>query len=919
MKTTTARSLRSLPTLLLVWGCSSVSLLAQTNQTITGNLSVVGISDFGGNPDFNGNSLSFGSRNAPLSTTPGAIWTYADGTTPQITWSANQTGLTWLWHSGTSPQFRVDGTNTLGLFVPGATTPAITLNPAGPSTFAQGLTVTGAFTASGGLSSSGGTVNGGATGLTLNSGGTNQNIILTPNGTGVTTTARPLRVTNNTTSTSSSTGALTVAGGLGVAGALNVGATSSTARLTVAGTSNTNAASAANFTDSTGNSLLLVRNDGNVGIGTATPSTKLQVKGGAIQQITAFDNWSGIYLDAVSDQPKVGFRVSDNSERFRVAFQGVNTASERLAFVKTLSGENEVLSVLATGNVGIGTTAPVSRLTLAGGGNPNPNTGAEMDYVGQNLTFRGVNAGGTFTLGGVKMVQPNGYFVDAADMVFSTASGGVLNEVLRINRGGNVGIGTKTPSAKLDVTGDAKVSGTLSVGGQAVVTANQLSNYATTAQVAPYAKPTALYNNSGTAISSVGTDGKVNFASGLTAGLSASASGSNSTAIGGSASASGNYSSSIGHSTNASGLHSTAMGTATTASGYSSTTMGFLTTASGDHSTAMGYRTTANAYGSTVIGMMNVIRPENNPSYGMPTNDLFVIGNGYLYNNEEYEYSNAFSVKYNGETYIQGNLGIGTPAPTAKLEVSGDAKVTGTLTVGGQPVVTANQLGSYVTTAQVTTQLAPYATATQVTTQLGNYQLANGSGAGLTALNADQLTTGSLPPARVAVGSLPLSALATDPVARANHTGTQPWSTLTATPTTVSGYGITDALTASSALNADRLSAGTLPIARIAALSVTNDKLATNPLARANHTGTQVWSTITNTPTTVSGYGITDAVTKTATGDVTVTGATTLQGATSVTAPLTINAPVTFVNSNPAHRVTGLRVEPAGDIPMLTP
>lgn len=34
-------------------------------------------------------------------------------------------------------------------------------------------------------------------------------------------------------------------------------------------------------------------------------------------------------------------------------------------------------------------------------------------------------------------------------------------------------------------------------------------------------------------------------------------------------------------------------------------------------------------------------------------------------------------------------------------------------------------------------------------------------------------------------------------------------------------------------------------------------------LARANHTGTQGWSTITSTPTTIAGYGITDAYTKT--------------------------------------------------------
>jgi hypothetical protein len=109
-----------------------------------------------------------------------------------------------------------------------------------------------------------------------------------------------------------------------------------------------------------------------------------------------------------------------------------------------------------------------------------------------------------------------------------------------------------------------------------------------------------------------------------------------------------------------------------------------------------------------------------------------------------------------------GKVGIGTSTPTAKLDVAGDAKVSGTLTVGGQSVATTNQLAKYATTAQVSTQLAPY-------------QLAAGSGAGLTALNASALTTGTLPAARIAAASLP-------------------WTTLTGKPTTVAGYGITDAV-----------------------------------------------------------------------------------------------------------------------------
>ncbi|MFC1453551.1 hypothetical protein ACFLQL_00035 [Verrucomicrobiota bacterium] len=61
----------------------------------------------------------------------------------------------------------------------------------------------------------------------------------------------------------------------------------------------------------------------------------------------------------------------------------------------------------------------------------------------------------------------------------------------------------------------------------------------------------------------------------------------------------------------------------------------------------------------------------------------------------------------------------------------------------------------------------------------------------------------------------------------------QSWSTITSTPTTVSGYGITDAV-------------------------ATNDPGMTN--ARAPLAHNQDWNTIDNTPTTISGYGLTDAV-----------------------------------------------------------
>jgi hypothetical protein len=68
----------------------------------------------------------------------------------------------------------------------------------------------------------------------------------------------------------------------------------------------------------------------------------------------------------------------------------------------------------------------------------------------------------------------------------------------------------------------------------------------------------------------------------------------------------------------------------------------------------------------------------------------------------------------NYAAYFGGNVGIGTSVPSEKLEVSGNAKISGTLVVGGQPVL-----------------------------------VANGSGANLTGLNASAISTGTISAARL--------------------------------------------------------------------------------------------------------------------------------------------------------------------------
>ena len=241
-------------------GALSIAVIASAQDQIAdGNLSV------SGNLDVSGGVASFGLNGD----NPGYSLIYTNGTPASVDFSATAPSVNWVWSQGANqPQLKLDSSNTLSLFAPGSLLPAITLNPAGTSVFSQGLTVTGPLTASGGLASPNGIVTGGATGLSLQAGGAgSQNITLVPTGTGVTTTASPVTVTNPTASTSTTTGALIVTGGVGVAGTLNAG------NVTTGGTVNAGYLKVTNVAASLTNLGLGMANTANFGaINTADPS-----------------------------------------------------------------------------------------------------------------------------------------------------------------------------------------------------------------------------------------------------------------------------------------------------------------------------------------------------------------------------------------------------------------------------------------------------------------------------------------------------------------------------------------------------------------------------------------------------------------------------------------------------------------------
>lgn len=129
------------------------------------------------------------------------------------------------------------------------------------------------------------------------------------------------------------------------------------------------------------------------------------------------------------------------------------------------------------GNVGIGTASPEDLLHVNKNG-----TGEVILAQFEN----GTNAGGTSA--SIKLrnhtdvcstvLESHRNGADfGADFVIKTSNGvsGTIDERFRITEAGNVGIGTASPSGKLDVVGDINVSGGVYLGGTGA--ANKLDDY----------------------------------------------------------------------------------------------------------------------------------------------------------------------------------------------------------------------------------------------------------------------------------------------------------------------------------------------------------------------------------------------------------------------------------------------------------
>ena len=271
-----------------------------------------------------------------------------------------------------------------------------------------------------------------------------------------------------------------------------------------------------------GNTRLYIQSGGNVGIGTTSPAAKLDVRSTASNYVATFKHSTGtgyapgsILLEAgqgnargqgiyhynnVADENWfTGVPYNVDSKKWIVAnkystTQDVDTAQLNYALL-TIDSD--------TGNVGIGTTSPLSKLHLRGGTNVNLQIGSvgtelqikatndadsayvpmilrasEYNILNGNVGIGTTSPGATLELnsdtgnaaklkigrqngttnylelgtsGGSSVINAIGIAGIYADLIFNRSTTTATNESMRITGAGNVGIGTTSPSTKLQV------------------------------------------------------------------------------------------------------------------------------------------------------------------------------------------------------------------------------------------------------------------------------------------------------------------------------------------------------------------------------------------------------------------------------------------------------------------------------------
>jgi hypothetical protein len=214
-----------------------------------------------------------------------------------------------------------------------------------------------------------------------------------------------------------------------------------------------------NFADGTSigidtNTLYIDSTNNRVGIGTTSPGAKLEIQ-------TASDWGNIINSTYAGTQYFQQFEYNGTSiGKIRGDNSSISIESGSNLILQTANTER--MRITSSGDVGIGTSAPDAKLSVTKAG-----AGAFTVIKAKNGTVAAdtgasIELSGFYKAGKIAGTNDNAGTSYAGALRFYTNSNSTNDFVQRmiINSSGNVGIGTASPSQKLDVSGSLNVTGT---------------------------------------------------------------------------------------------------------------------------------------------------------------------------------------------------------------------------------------------------------------------------------------------------------------------------------------------------------------------------------------------------------------------------------------------------------------------------